>query len=351
MAIVQNLDSHLRKPCALVAAAAMTLTLLAACGSGDDTGDASDSDKLTEIVLGPARLESITNAAVVVGHADGVFKSCDLDATLKPSGGGGNQVQALESGAIDFIFPSLSAVIPAYLKGANITIVAGESQGTNGMAWLTLKDSPLASVKDLKGKKVSVSAINSNTDSTFNRVLKKNGMAPDDVKKVVIADVGAGLSALASKTVDAIWATEPSVTLFENSGEAKVVFRSDDFIDDNQLTVVAVRKDYAEKNHDLVVRTLKCLQKTRDIAEAETDRVAKEFAASAKLDPEVAADVLKRSVGNDESTMDLTVLGIQAALDGAISSKTVPADTTLDSLKDLFTVFDDAGIKVVGGSL
>lgn len=359
---------HGRRPRTMRAAALLAFVSLAvaACGSDgeagaspDDAGEtepASESEPTTdapldEVVLGPARLESITNAATVVGVADGIFEECNIDASLQAAGGGGNQVQALQSGAIDVIFPSVSAVIPAFLAGADIRIVAGESQGTNGMAWLTLPDSDLSEVADLQGRSVSVSAIGSNTATTFQAILEVNDVPVDSVEQVVIAEVGAGLAALASQAVDAVWATEPSVTLFESSGEAEVLFRADEFIDENQLTVTAVRGEYLEENPELVERTLDCMQLARDAAAEDVTRVGTEFAESAQLDTDVAISVLERSIANDESTMNLTVPGLQSVLDSLIASETVPADTTLESLSGLFAVPEGAAIEIEGGEL
>ncbi|WP_426243028.1 ABC transporter substrate-binding protein [Nocardioides sp. LHG3406-4] len=321
------------------------MSALGACGGAGGSG----SDTEDGVVLGPSRFESITNAALVVGAESGTFDTCGLDVELKAAGGGGNSVQALESGAIDFIMPSLSAVIPGFQKGANIVVVAGDSVGTNGMAWLVPKDSPLQSVEDLAGKKASVSAINSNTDASLQSVLRANDVDPDDVERVVIAEVGAGLAALASGTVDAVWATEPSVTLFEQTGDVRVLFRTDDFIPEFQLTVLATRKDLAEEDPELVEDVVDCLRTTREAARADIEGVGTAFAESAKLEPDVAVDVLKRSIGNDEDSLDLNVPGIQAALDAATLSGLVPADTTLTDLSDLWMPAD--GVEIVGGSL
>ncbi|HEV2000436.1 MAG TPA: ABC transporter substrate-binding protein [Xanthobacteraceae bacterium] len=71
------------------------------------------------------------------------------------------------------------------------------------------------SIKDLAGKKVGVSAPGSSTHYFLNYLLKKNGVAADDVAVIGVGLTSAAVAAMEQGSVDAAIMLDPAVTLLQ----------------------------------------------------------------------------------------------------------------------------------------
>jgi NitT/TauT family transport system substrate-binding protein len=77
--------------------------------------------------------------------------------------------------------------------------------------------SEIASVKDLAGKKVGVSAPGSSTDFFLKYLLKKNGVDPASVAVIGVGLGGTSVAAMEQGQIDAAVMLDPSVTVLQGS--------------------------------------------------------------------------------------------------------------------------------------
>lgn len=134
-------------------------------------------------------------------------KSYTLDMTF--TRGTPEAAALLAAGQADLATLSFSAFATVIAKGAvpqGLTIISDNYQdGHEGNAtntFFVLKDSPIKSVADLKGKKVGINAFGSAVDLVLRVVLKQNGLDPRrDVEIVEIAFPNMA-SAIREKRVD-----------------------------------------------------------------------------------------------------------------------------------------------------
>ncbi|HTV37304.1 MAG TPA: ABC transporter substrate-binding protein, partial [Xanthobacteraceae bacterium] len=88
----------------------------------------------------------------------GFFKKAGVDVTGVISGeGGGTSVRAVIASSLGFGETSPAAAIAAINEGQDIKIVDIGSRSLADNVIIVMPDSPIKSVKDLKGKKVAIS--------------------------------------------------------------------------------------------------------------------------------------------------------------------------------------------------
>jgi NitT/TauT family transport system substrate-binding protein len=183
-----------------------------------------------------ARAETITvthwgsafyGAPYAVAMAKGFFKKRGVDITgILTSAGGGTSVRNTLAGDLPFGEVALPAAILAINAGQPIKIISGGAETVADILWITRPDSPFSSIRDLAGKKVAFTSPGSVTNMLILMCLKSAGMTPNDVKLVPAGDVGANLSAVLNRAVDAGMNGEPLYS--ENRAKIKPVFWSKD---------------------------------------------------------------------------------------------------------------------------
>lgn len=191
---------------------------------------------MTAAVAMPARAETITvthwgsafyGAPYAVAMAKGFFKNRGVDITgILTSSGGGTSVRNTLAGDLPFGEVALPAAILAIGSGQPITIVSGGVETVADILWITQPDAPFASLKSLAGKKVAFTAPGSVTNMLILMCLNSAGMTPADVRLLPAGDIGANLSAVINRAVDAGMTGEPVYS--QNKAKIKPVFWSSD---------------------------------------------------------------------------------------------------------------------------
>lgn len=215
-------------------------------------GQAQGSRERVRVALGAI---SANTAAIPVAREAGIFAKHNLDVEPIYIGGGMNSVAALTSGNVQFLFAGSTATVNARLGGADLMIVAVQ---TNRLEYGVYVATDIKTPKDLKGKKVTGTRTGASADTAFRLYLRSVGLAPD--KDVVFLAVGGSqqgrLSALQSGFVSATVLTPPFGGMAKESG-----FR--ELADLRKLDVqyagssVAVLGSFAKAHPDVVERFLK----------------------------------------------------------------------------------------------
>lgn len=143
---------------------------------------------------------SVNSSVLPVGKENGIFAKYGVDLEPIYMGGGMNSLAAVTSGAVDFLAAGSTATISARLGGAEITIVAVQS---DRLDYTVFVNQDIKTVQDLKGKIVTGTRPGASADSALRLYLRKNGLEPGkDVIFVSVAESQQGrLNALARGTV------------------------------------------------------------------------------------------------------------------------------------------------------
>lgn len=166
------------------------------------------------------------------------------------------QVTAIGSGDLDLAALSYSAMATAVLN-AHLPVKAVMDLFQDGPGYSTtygvLADSPIKTVKDLKGKVFGVPAFGGAVDVAARAMLIQNGLKPDTDVQMLEVPFGATEAALRSGKV----AVAGFVANFWNAAEAKgglrPLFRMKDAMGTSEMIFLAGRNDFIEKNRAVLI--------------------------------------------------------------------------------------------------
>jgi len=169
--------------------------------------------------------------------------------------------QALIAGALDCATQGVLPIAQGAAAGTlNVYIVAehvGEKPGSFSVYWAVKDDSPIKTVADLKGKTVGISIIGGGTQGPFNLMLKRNGVDPDKDIKLVEVSFSLSEDALRQGRVDSVNMNQPFAARAEAKGGIRKLFALDEAVPNIVHIVEACRKDFVDKNPQLVTQYVK----------------------------------------------------------------------------------------------
>jgi len=122
----------------------------------------SAADAQTTLRLGKAQANQFAFVPADVGVEAGIFKKHGIDLEISSFSGDAKEMQAVAAGSIDVALgggPAFATIV----KGVPMKAVAAEANAPNTIFLVVLKDGPIQSPDDLKGKTVSVSTAGSLT--------------------------------------------------------------------------------------------------------------------------------------------------------------------------------------------
>ena len=245
---------------------------------------------------------------------------------------------AMQAGALDCatqgVLPIAQSMAAGNLDMYVIAQHVGEKPGSFSLYWAVKEDSPIKTAADLKGKTVGISVIGGGTHAPFNMMLRKNGIDPD--KDIKLVEVGFALSedALRSGRVDAVNMVQPFAARAEAKGGVRKLFALEEALPNIVHIVEACRKDFVEKNPELVTSYVKDLTLGMKMALAnrpETIQVVHEV-MKAPI-PALESYLLKPNDFAREPGAAPNFAGIQAMFDAYTDNKTISKKLDASTLK------------------
>jgi NitT/TauT family transport system substrate-binding protein len=191
---------------------------LAACGVRGGSQQGAELEQITLAFCG----QLLCVVPYEVTRDAGYFADEGLDVELIYSRGGGDAVQALNGGAVDFAASSFDAQVGAVASGA--TIKRFMTTGRLPLfALATALDTAdeITSIEDLAGRQVAVSSLGNADHTILLYVLDRAGVDPTSVE---FATLGTNLyDALRLGQVDAGMVQEPALTLLRDAGGRELI--------------------------------------------------------------------------------------------------------------------------------
>ena len=209
-----------------------------------------------------------------------------LDGQLVLLRGTPMNVQALAAGSLQVGSGGAEAFYEAAERGLDFVMIGGI---INGLTHDIVAGKKYKSIEDLRGATLGSSSLTSGTVTAFKQALKLKGLEyPRDYKILVVAGgSSANLAALQSGQIAATTVAIPLNFVAEEAG-FNVIGRLIDAVPEYELSALAVRKSWAEKNRSTAVRFMKSVALTHrwmyENKEAAIDFLAREM----QLKPEHA---------------------------------------------------------------
>jgi NitT/TauT family transport system substrate-binding protein len=143
---------------------------------------------------------SVNSSVLPIGKENGLFAKYGIDLEAIYMGGGMNSLAAVTSGAVDFLAAGSTATVSARLGGADIMIVAVQS---DRLDYTVFARPEIKTLQELKGKVVTGTRPGASADSALRLYLRRNGLEPGkDVVFISVAESQQGrLNALKSGAV------------------------------------------------------------------------------------------------------------------------------------------------------
>ncbi|WP_244460165.1 ABC transporter substrate-binding protein [Microbispora triticiradicis] len=282
--------------------AALTLT---ACGGADTNTTATGNNGLEKTTLKVGILPIADVAALFIAQERGFFKAEGL--TIKPEVVQSTTVAIpqLVSGATDITIGNYFTVISAQeAKAGNFRILADTYQAKPDTFDIVVKkDSPIQSVKDLKGKKVTIASLNSIGELAVASTLRANGLSPKDVQYVPVAFPQAP-GKLASGQADAAWLNEPFLTgVQKDMGARKIADTMTGAMADFPIAGWTTTEPILSKYPKAMAAFQRAIVKAQQIAGSDRKAVEKVLPNYTQIKPEAASII---TLGAYPSTLNPT---------------------------------------------
>jgi NitT/TauT family transport system substrate-binding protein len=194
--------------------------LLAGCGGSTPPADTGGNGGAANTASTPPATEKLDKVTVgytptivlpqpLIGTQEGQYEKLipGVKFEQKVYNAGSGVVEALRAGTIDIGFSGPFPALKAFAKAGDIVLLAGA--GTGGTQLMVLKNSPIKTLADLKGKKIGVNQLGSTVDSFVRHNLIKAGLKPDTDVKIQEVPPGEQAAQLQGGQVAAVAAPAP----------------------------------------------------------------------------------------------------------------------------------------------
>jgi sulfonate transport system substrate-binding protein len=247
--------------------------------------------------------------------------------------GSNKALEFLNASSIDFGSTAGAAALVAKINGNPIKSIYVYSR-PEWTALVTRKDTGIAKVADLKGKRVAVTR-GTDPHIFLVRALAEAGLTEKDVKLVLLQHPD-GRLALERGDVDAWAGLDPMMASSEIESGAVLFYRKPEA---NTWGILNVREEFAKENPEIVKRVLAAYEEARKWSLANPEEVKKIFIAATKLPDAVVERQLKtrteltHSVIGERQRESILAAGLALQQAGVIPSET-DVKGTVDKLID-----------------
>ena len=239
--------------------AGLGLAILFGLAFGWGWGGGEPAARAGQVTLRLAYFPNLTHAPALVGIGGGRYAKDlpNVAISSKVVNAGPEAMEALLAGEVDLAFVGPSPAINAFVKtgGRALRIVAGACDG--GASLIARGDAPIASVRDLDGRRVAVPGLGGTQDVSLRHFLAVSGLAPRDkggtvtVLPMANADI---LTQFKRGGVDAAWVPEPWASRLRTEGGGKTA------VDERTLwpggrfttTVLVARRGFMDRYPNVV---------------------------------------------------------------------------------------------------
>jgi sulfonate transport system substrate-binding protein len=291
------------------------------------------AEALKEIRIDWATYNPVSLVLKQKGLLEKEFAKDGISITWVQSAGSNKALEFLNAGSIDFGSTAGSAALVARINGNPIKSIYVYSR-PEWTALVTGKESKIAGVADLKGKRVAVTR-GTDPHIFLVRALLGAGLSEKDITPVLLQHAD-GKTALIRGDVDAWAGLDPMMAQAEVEEGAKLFYRKPEA---NTWGILNVREQFLKDYPDVVRRVLAVYEDARKYSLANYDDLKKTFIAVTKLPDAVVDKQLKERTELSHSRIgapqreSILAAGLALQQAGVVDTK-VDVKAALDALID-----------------
>jgi NitT/TauT family transport system substrate-binding protein len=208
-----------------------------------------------ELKVGKAMSQAFSFVPLDIGMKEGFFKKRGITIESVSFSGSAKLQQALAAGGIDIGLGS-GPELAFIAKGTPVQGIAAMAGQPLLLVLIVRPDSGIASLADLKGKKISVSTVGSLTSWLVRELSDKQGWGHDGITVRELGSTGAQIAAMKTKQIDGMMIDIASALTLKESGDAKILVTFGELEKDFIIHVIFANKAIMAKNPDLMKRFL-----------------------------------------------------------------------------------------------
>lgn len=258
----------------------------------------------------------LNTAPIAVAIELGEFekRGVTVDEVISSSGGGTTMRNQIASGSCYGVVGT-AAALAAYREGHDIKIISANVMTLEDLFWVSMPDSGIESIEDLRGKKVAYTKPRSTSETVLKAAIATAGIPEGEIEVVSLGKIGAGLAALERGDVAAALLLEPLWS--GRLGKYKVAFDLSSLPRMTQtvgVTTEECTRDHADKLQAILEARRVAVDYLYDSPEEAAKLVAKAYGE--KLTEEVAINAVKNMVAiNYWGRGGFDIPGLDAMLD------------------------------------
>ncbi len=203
----------------------------------------------TTLRLGKAQPNQFAFIPADVGVEAGIFKKHGIKLEISSFAGDAKEMQALAAGSIDIALgggPAFATIV----KGVPMKAVAAEANAPNTILLVVLKDGPIQSPDDLKGKTVSVSTAGSLTYWLTQQLSRAQGWGDNGIKIAPLGSAETQIAALRTHQIDGVTTDGATVYKFMETGDGRILVKFGERIKDFHVHVIYAADSLISGNPD-----------------------------------------------------------------------------------------------------
>lgn len=181
----------------------------------------SENPSLRVVVGGRAFLQY---APLTIAERLSFFEEAGINVEIIDVGGGARALQALIGGSADITAGAFDHTVQMQAKNQDIVgIVLFGRHPSFALAVRSEKASSYRDPRDLKGMKVGVTSLGSQTQFMVEYLAIRSGLAPSEISFVNVGGGAGAVAAIRHGSVDAVVTGEPALTALLSTGDIKIV--------------------------------------------------------------------------------------------------------------------------------